>query len=684
LRKGEKEMKWISNTPIFRRLLVASLIVAIIPGIIIYLLGSTYIQALSLRGEAVQSSTNSVKAATAQLANLQHMNADLISLQAEAFVTTNILGGTTSHMNGIEQNLNHEILSLQSTLDRAIPAYQRSYQLQTAPNMSSVRTLLASNTTLPLLSNDQRQTLERVAGSEWSPYVQAQGKVLQALAMNRPAAETQPLLVTANNLYGPLERDWQHIVDLAERIGDTVATVTNSQTMLVQIYATIAIIGIIVVVTMIGLFVNFTLVRPLRQLAALTRKISGGETSARASVAGQDEIYMVAKSINAMLDQMVELIQITQAQRDTLQTRIETLVSEVGGAGEGDLRVQATVTDDALGMLSESFNYMIYELGNLVLRVQTASREVELSTRAVFNRLADLVQASNTQLRHIAGAAHEIQQMADFSRQVAHRIRLLDNVAGEASLTVQTRRQSVQRAARGMASINNNIQTTASKVQTLDRHSREINTIIMDISNIANQTNMLAHDAAKQVSNASENGRGFAAVAGDIQRLAERTKDETGSVAYILSSVRDDIQEVAASMQTTEGESANGMKLTQEAGASLEAIFDVIEQQARESEYINQMAAEQLQSFDTILRLMHSIFQTTRQIYGTTGETSQQVQYLAWQVNQLRASVSAFKLRDGQANMKQSYPDLPTLQEIQSLYFVNRGQAHPNESTFRG
>src|SRR5207237_3754204 len=102
-----------------------------------------------------------------------------------------------------------------------------------------------------------------------------------------------------------------------------------------------------------------------------------GATSARARMSGHDEIFMVATSMNNMLDNIVRLIQNAQAQRDNLQAQVEKLVSEVSGVGEGDLRIQAEVTTDALGVLADSFNYMVEELSSLIVRVKMVSHEVE-------------------------------------------------------------------------------------------------------------------------------------------------------------------------------------------------------------------------------------------------------------------------------------------------------------------
>src|SRR5216683_130353 len=153
---------------------------------------------------------------------------------------------------------------------------------------------------------------------------------------------------------------------------------------LVLLETLIALVCMIVAVAAIGYFTIRSITRPLQELSTLTRRIANGDTKARANLTGHDEIYLIATSMNNMLDNIVHLIQETQSQHDTLQAQVEKLVSEVSGVGEGDLGLQAEVTADALGVLADSFNYMVEELASLIVRVKTVSHEVENSTTTTF------------------------------------------------------------------------------------------------------------------------------------------------------------------------------------------------------------------------------------------------------------------------------------------------------------
>ncbi|HXZ05172.1 MAG TPA: methyl-accepting chemotaxis protein, partial [Ktedonobacteraceae bacterium] len=296
--------------------------------------------------------------------------------------------------------------------------------------------------------------------------------------------------------------------------------------------------------------------------------------------------------------------------------------------------------------LADSFNYMVEELGSLVVRVKMVAREVESSTTMTYERMSQLVEVADTQIKQITGAAVEVEKMAGSSRQVAERAQVLYSVAREARQTAETGRGAVLQTVEGMGRIHEYVQDTSNKVQTLGDRSREINNIVEVIANIAHQTNRLALDAAIQAAMAGENGKGFGAVAADIRRLAERAKDQASSIARIVRGVREDIGAVAVSMQDTERETSAGSELAQEAGTSLASIFGVVDRQASEIEAINRMAAQQLQSSNAVVHIMQAVSNSTQQSTVSTRDAAQNMERVARLAEQLLASVEAFKLRE--------------------------------------
>ena len=664
-------VRFISNIPIFRRLFIAFAIAALIPGIVIVLLGNFYISSLDTRGQAVRTSFDAQSAAAQQDTNLQRMNIDLEDyyheVYGQVFATLGGLPVDPSYFNSGALT-GGEIVQNEAAFNQTVGNYPgnyvSTYQIADSPNMATIKSILTGDDpkTGNAIINQQKTALNSVR-QLWPTYKKYQDAVLTDLEklqaeLQSPGAQftradvfsqyntDYEQLALARSTYTDLRNNWQQVVDSAVAMGKAVTAVGASQTQPILISTVAAFILTILVVITTGWVVNITITQPLRRLAMLTRRIAKGDTSARARVASSDEIAKVATAMNNMLDNIVHLIQETQAQRDLLQAQVEKLVSEVSGVGEGDLRVQAEVTADALGVLADSFNYMVEELGSLVVRVKMVAQEVENSTTMTFERMSQLVESADTQIKQIGMAGVEIERMAASSRQVAERAQALYTVAREARQTAQTGRESVLQTVEGMGRINNYVHDTAAKVQALGDSSREIDSIVTVIANIAHQTNRLALDAAIQAAMAGDNGKGFGAVAADIRRLAERAKEQASQIARIVRSVREDIGAAAVSMEDTEHETAIGAQLAQEAGSALESIFSVVERQGREIESINQMATQQLQSSNTVVQIMHGVSDSTQRSSHSTRDAAQNMERLARLAEQLLASVEAFKLRD--------------------------------------
>ncbi len=570
--------------PIFRRLFMAFALATVVPAIVIVFLGNNNISSVDIRGQAVRTSFDAQNAASQQQINLQRMNALLQTRHNQIFasLSNQIKDASLSAAGAL---ISSDIFAREADFNQALADYQTNYDLATSSNMSNIQNILMSDNPNTHISSDQQAALNKVINLDWPKYKGFQDKELKQLdaalishlPIDQAYSTAYQTLFNANTAFTDLKNDWQGVVDTAIEMGKTVTAVGPSQTQPIIISTVISLFCVVLVVLATGYIVNLTITQPLRQLASLTRRISRGDTSARARMAGRDEISTVASSMNSMLDNIVRLIQETQAQRDALQTQVEKLVSEVSGVGEGDLRIQAEVTSDALGVLADSFNYMVEELGALIVRVKSVAQEVEDSTIAILDHMGQLVETGDIQLNQIAQSTVEVEHMANSSRQVADRSQTLYSVAQDARRNAQGGRQAVQQAVEGMGRIHQNVQTTANKVQTLGENSREINNIVEVISSIAHQTNRLALDAAIQAAMAGENGKGFGAVAADIRRLAERSKDQASSIARIVRSIREDIGAAAVSMQDTERETFAGTQLTQEAGSALESIFSAVE-----------------------------------------------------------------------------------------------------------
>jgi methyl-accepting chemotaxis protein len=411
-------------------------------------------------------------------------------------------------------------------------------------------------------------------------------------------------------------------------------------TMLALVVSTGAVIAL-------GALMNRTITQPLSQLARLARRIEQGDMSARARISGRDEIAVVATSFNDMLDRIVSLLRQTQGQRDDLQGQVEHLMEEVSGVGEGNLSLQATVTHGSLGVLADTFNYMLEQLSFLVIRIKQVAAQVEDATMATYQEMGHLVSAAETQLVQMSQTTSTIEVMAQSFQQVAGRTQILDHSARAARQAAQQGRQTVGETLEGMGSIHQHTQRTASQIQQLKERSEFIDQIVGVLEQIAHQTTRLALDAAIQVAMAGEApNAGFGAVAEGMRRLSEETKVQLTIVARNVKSVQREILTVAAAVGEAERETATGVARIQATGSALATIFTLVEQQAGEIGAIHQMVEQLLRSARSLSEAMTTISEITTHSSTSTRTVAQQMQQLALLAMQLRTSVEVFTIEE--------------------------------------
>jgi methyl-accepting chemotaxis protein len=647
-------VKSLNNIPIFYRVFIAFAVVTIIPGTLIVLLGTYYLNAIQARDVAVHTTFEAQTTAYQQQASLQRMNAFLQAYMAQVFANGNV--GDPS-MSASAQLIGREIADREVTFGLTLTTYQQDYLVATSEHMQGLRNILLSDNPQTTIIQQQQQTFNTVIQQQWPAYQQLQDQELAILQnlqnptiqhppINQAYTQAYTVLFKADEAFLDLNNSWQSLVAIAQTMGEDVTTVGPSQTNPILIATAIALLCTVFVVVAIGTLINFTITQPLRDLTLLTRHIARGDTNARAKLLGRDEIALVASSMNTMLDNIVLLIQEAQSRHDILHAQVEKLMTEVSGVGEGNLRVQAEVTMGDLGVLADCFNYMVEELNNLIVHVKGVAREVRSSTLQTSRRMTQLVQTADVQIQQIAGAATEVEHMANSSRHVAERAEQLYKVAREARQTAYSGREAVHHTVVGIGHIQQTVQTTTQKVLALDERSKEIDDIVVGISAIANQTNRLALDASVQAAMAGENGKAFGAIAADIRRLAEQAKQQLSIIERVVGGFQEDISTVTAAMQEATRETTVDSKLAQEAGSALESIFTVIEHQADEMEGISRVSIQQLQSSGAVVQVIQQVTASTQQSSASTRETAGQMEHLAQLADRLLASVEAFKLRD--------------------------------------
>ena len=326
------------------------------------------------------------------------------------------------------------------------------------------------------------------------------------------------------------------------------------------------------------------------------------------------------------------------------QEAILRLLDEMGDLADGDLTVNATVTEDITGAIADSVNYTVDALRSIVRAINDTTEQVSASAEEAQTRSRELAAASSREAEEVSSASEEIQQLYDSFQEVTQNA---EQVAGQARSSVDlagTGGNAVRNTVQAMDSGREQIQETSKRIKRLGESSQEIGDIVELINDIAEQTNILALNAAIQAAAAGEQGRGFAVVADEVQQLAERSADATRQIEGLVKTIQADAAEAVSSMEHSTSEVIRGAGLAQEAGDALTNIEQVSRELSGLIDGISASVNSHTRIADGVARRMASVRESALENSRGTDQTAESIGQLSEGIRQLRFSVSGFRL----------------------------------------
>ena len=361
-------------------------------------------------------------------------------------------------------------------------------------------------------------------------------------------------------------------------------------------------------------------------------------------------VFMFLMSFDSSRQAKARLVSEERVRREQEETNrrnqeaILRLLDELSALADGDLTIQTTVTGEFTGAICDSINFTIEQLRSLVSTINDTAVKVSGAAQETQATAMQLAEASEHQAQEISGASAAITEMAASIDQVSANASESTLVA-ERSVTIANKgSQVVHNTTKGMDTIREQIQETAKRIKRLGESSQEIGDIVSLITDIADQTNILALNAAIQASMAGDAGRGFAVVADEVQRLAERSSAATKQIEAIVRTIQTDTNEAVTSMEHTTAEVVRGTRLAQDAGIALEEIENVSRNLADLIQNISNAARQQSASAGHISNTMNVIQEITSQTSSGTIATAKSIGNLASLAVEMRKTVAGFKL----------------------------------------
>ena len=331
--------------------------------------------------------------------------------------------------------------------------------------------------------------------------------------------------------------------------------------------------------------------------------------------------------------------------KETMQKRALELLMQVDPLSQGDLTIRASVTDDEIGTVADSYNATIESLRKIVTQVQTAATQMTATTDENETSVQALSEGALQQTQEISAALNRIQEMANSTQSVALNAKQAAAVVQQASQTVEIGDIAMNRTVEGMMAIRETVADTAKKVKRLGESSQKISKVVNLIDSFAAQTNLLALNASIEAARAGEEGRGFAVVADEVRSLAQQSAQATAEISQLVTDIQAETNDVVTAMEAGTEQVVEGTKLVDETRQSLNEITAASSQINTLVEAIAQATTAQTQDSEVVVKSITDVATIADKTAKEATQVSDSFKHLLAVAQALQGSVGQFKVK---------------------------------------
>src|SRR5579862_9856481 len=386
--------------------------------------------------------------------------------------------------------------------------------------------------------------------------------------------------------------------------------------------------------------------KPLGNLASFSERLVAGDARARAEVGGDDEFGAISDNLNRSVAKIYSAVNNQQVQ-ESLQRSITDLLNVINQVARGDLTLRGKVTNDALGNVVDSVNFMLDNFTKVLERVRKAAIDVSASANQILDAADDMTAGATQQDQEITNTSSAVEELTVSMKQVSNNAEASAEAARRALDAAEQGNRAVRDTLEGMQRIRASVQATAKKIKSLGDRSLEISEIINVINDITEQTNLLALNAAIEAARAGDAGRGFAVVADEVRKLAEHSRSATKDIAALIKAIQAETNEAVVVMEEGTREVEVGATLADQAGKALEAISSVVRQSAELVQEISLASKQQVRGTEGVANAMQIISGITRQTTQGARQTASTVGNMVKLSEQLNEALAQFRSQTG-------------------------------------
>jgi twitching motility protein PilJ len=381
---------------------------------------------------------------------------------------------------------------------------------------------------------------------------------------------------------------------------------------------------------------------PIGALSAFSERFAAGDSRAKAEVPVEDEFSVIADNLNRTATRVAKAYGNQEAQ-ELLQKSITDLLNLINQVARGDLTLRGKVTNDALGNVADSINFMLDNFTTVLDRVRNAAVEVSTNANRILVATDEMNTGTGQQDQEITNTSSAVEELTVSMKQVSNNAEASAEAARRALDAAEQGNRAVRDTLDGMQRIRSSVQATARKIKSLGDRSLEISEIINVINDITEQTNLLALNAAIEAARAGEAGRGFAVVADEVRKLAEHSRTATKDIAALIKAIQAETNEAVVVMEEGTKEVEVGAGLADQAGKALEAISSVVRQSAELVQEISLASKQQVRGTEGVANAMQIISGITRQTSQSARQAAGTVGTLVKLSEQLVDALSQFR-----------------------------------------